>query len=174
MTHSIDQSPISIEARFRFTADHLIRGMKNHARGSGILRAVSYLGWLMIFGFFVMWYKQDFMSAVPMALIGLFFLLGKTITYSSARRQFRRNPHKDAEISWYFSPDKISSAGEGFDNSLAWNKVFKFVDTAEGFLIYPQKQLFYWVPFSGFKSESDVEGVRNLVKSKVSDYQWRK
>jgi len=170
MSHPLDPSVLPVEARYRFSADELIRGLKAHARGPEILKFLPYLGWLMILGFFFMWSKQDFMSAAPLALIGIFFALTKTITYAGVRRRFRTNPQKDVEISWAFSSDRISSSGEGFDQSFAWNKVFKFVEARDGFLIYPQKRIFYWIPFSGFKGEFEIECVRNLAKSQVADY----
>ncbi len=71
---------------------------------------------------------------------------------------------------WTFTDESLSSEGEGFSYSLAWKKVFKFLDSPKGFLIYPQKLVYYWIPFGGFANESEIDYVRRIAKSQVSSY----
>ncbi len=50
---------------------------------------------------------------------------------------------------------------------MQWNVIFESVETPEGILIYPQKNLFYWLPRTAFATESDYTNFRDLIASKT-------
>jgi hypothetical protein len=171
MNQCPDPANLPVKAHFKLTADEMIRGIKAHSQHTpSMFRFARYLGGVMIFCAFFEWYKQDLMTALPLFLIGVFLISINAITQSGIRRRFRKNPNRDSDVSWTFTSEKISSEGDGFDHSMAWKKVFKFVDSSQGFLIYPQKELLYWIPFTGFESQSDIERVREIAKAQAVNY----
>jgi hypothetical protein len=162
-----------VEAQYKYTAEEVSKGLRMHMRYNfAFLRFVRIVGWMMLVAAFgsLFFGKVTVASMIPLGVLALFFLLSDRFIDLQFRLKFRQNPNKDALVSWTFSSDSISSEGEGFNFTLAWNKVFTFIDSSKGFLIYPQKQLFYWIPFSGFKNESEIDYVRQTAKSQAITY----
>jgi hypothetical protein len=173
MSDSAPSIALPIKAQYLWSADEVTRGLKAHLRyNSGPLKFVRYLGGIMIFCalFAMIWNKDTFLSIFPALLLGIFFLVINQITCWQVRRKFQKNPNKDSQILWSFSPENLHSEGDGFNFEMAWRKVFQFVDTPSGFLIYPQKQIYHWVPFTGFKNDSEIDCVRQIAKSQAISY----
>ena len=59
--------------------------------------------------------------------------------------------------------EKIESQNALVTATLAWKSFFKVVETSDGFLFYPVKNIFYWLPFSAFESSECVAKVRQLI-----------
>jgi hypothetical protein len=63
---------------------------------------------------------------------------------------------------------------DGFENFLgksggfnAWEHIVESVRTPDGVLIYPVKDIFYWVPKSAFTSEADYTRFLDLLAAKT-------
>lgn len=109
-------------------------------------------------------------SALPNIVLGLsLFCLGP-LTAWVVRRRFKDNPCNGVEVTWAFNAEEFNSTGEGFNQMQSWKKVYEFLDTPAGFLIYPQKNLYYWIPFSGFSTHQEFENVRAIAKANVNRY----
>jgi len=168
---------LPIKIQYKWSIDELIDGFKAHVRCSSwatkfVTPFIPFVGGFMVFGFLFVTLsgKQSFLSSVPLAVLGIFLLFSNRIIYWQLRRNFTKNPNKDAQVTWIFTEATIHSEGKGFDSNLSWEKVFLFVDAQKGFLIYPQRGIFYWIPFSSFAEESEMDCVRQLAKSKVISY----
>ena len=165
---------LPIKATYTYSVQEVTEGFKSHVRYNfGPLKFIPYLGAAIIFCvvFSLFWARQDILSTfLPGILMGAFFLFINPFARCQFRRRFQSNPHKNTQVSWIFSEEKLSSEGDGFNSSLAWKKVFRFLDSPKGFLVYPQKQIFYWIPFSSFKSTSEIDCVRQIAKSQVATY----
>lgn len=173
MSDSAPSTALPVQAQYVWSADELTRGLKAHMRYNfGLLKFMRYLGAVMIFFalFAMVWTKEAFLSVLPPLLGGLFLLFINRFTCWQFRRKFQKNPNKDSRILWSFSSNNLHSEGDGFNFDLAWRKVFQFVDAPSGFLIYPQKQLYHWVPFTGFKNDSEIDCVRQIAKSQAISY----
>jgi hypothetical protein len=107
---------------------------------------------------------------LPFGLLGLILLNTAWLAKRTFRYRFGKLPYRDSEVAWVFTDDGLAAHGDGFTESLSWNKIYRLVDTTDGFLIYPQAMMYYWVPFSGFGNNSEVEDVRQVARSKVMTY----
>jgi len=163
-----------IRAHYNFCYEVLKDGVKLHCRhGSRLSRFVPHAGATLILLPFVAAFfgKRPFLAAFPFTFLGLVLLLIGPFSLWIFRRQFRLNPNKNVEINWTFTDDGLGSEGEGFNSNMDWRKVFRFVDTDKGFLIYPQKRLFFWIPFAGFAGPNEIESVRGVAKLKALRYE---
>jgi YcxB-like protein len=163
-----------IKAQYNFCYEVLKYGVKLHCRhGSRWIRFVPHAGaTLMLLPILAAFFgKGLFLAVFPFAFLGLLLLLIPQFTLWIFRRQFRLNPSKNVEIIWTFTEDGLGSQGEGFNSNMDWRKVFRFVDTEKGFLIYPQKNLFFWIPFVGFTGPNEIEAVRGVAKLKALRYE---
>ena len=89
----------------------------------------------------------------------------------AVRRKFKKRPDKNATISWTITEDEInSSAGELGESSASWASVLKVVHASKGFLLYPTEELYYWIPHSSFRSESDISRMAHIAKDKVAKF----
>jgi|GEM_PF-6497262 len=172
MSDSAPSIASPVRAQYVATTEELAKGVNAHIRQNFAFKFMRYLGGIMAFCavFAMIWNKDTFLSVFPMLLLGLFFFFTKQVILWQFRRRFQKYPNKDSQISWSFTQDDLHSQGDGFNFDLAWRKVFQFVDSSDGFLIYPQKQLYYWVPFTAFPNNSEIDCVRQIAKSQVLSY----
>jgi hypothetical protein len=172
---------LPVKAQFEWTSEQMSEGLRVHLRNnSGALKANQRLnqivgGILVCFGVATLFrgiatIGRAFPMVVLTILLGLCLIFRDRLFVWILKLTFRKNPNKDVLVSWTFSPETISSEGEGFNFTMSWSKVFTFVDSPRGFLIYPQKQVFHWIPFSGFQNESEVDCIRQIAKSQVISY----
>jgi YcxB-like protein len=163
-----------VRAQYNFCYEVLKEGVKLHRRhGMKLSRFVPQVGTILIvLSLISAFFGQGvFLAVLPWGFVGVLLLAIGPLILWNFRRQFRLNPNKNVEIIWTFTDENLGSQGEGFLNNMAWRKVFRFVDTDRGFLIYPQKSLFFWIPFAGFQGPSDIEAVRGFAKSRVLKYE---
>lgn len=175
-------SPVRVQ--FRYTVEHMSEGLKIHLKyNSGALNLNRRLnkplgGILVFFGVATLFLgKAALAKVVPilfMILLGLGLIfqnrLFNGLLIRVAKLNFRKNPNKNVVVSWTFSREAISSEGEGFNFTLSWNKVFAFLDSPMGFLMYPQEHHFHWMPFSCFANNSDIDCVRQIARSQAITY----
>jgi hypothetical protein len=165
----------SIKAQYKWSADELSEALRMHLRYNSASWPIKFIRWLgafMVFGcfFVILWGKQPILSSMPLAILGGFFLSFNHFIRWQFRRNFRSNPNKDVLITWVLTEEKLYSEGEGFDFNLAWRKVFQVIDSPKGFLIYPQKNLYYWIPTSGFANQAEIECIRQFAKSNAINF----
>ncbi|HOF62322.1 MAG TPA: YcxB family protein [Candidatus Latescibacteria bacterium] len=83
------------------------------------------------------------------------------------KRNIRRMPNFGKTINWTMDETGLRGRGEGFDFSQDWSTIYSATITRDGFLVYPQKQMFYWLPSSGFTKREDVETAEGLITQHV-------
>ena len=156
----------------KFSLDEMLPAVEKHLKHQPWYRLLRYFGITAILAAFASGFfgRRVFFAMLPFGLLGIMLLKLDWFTKRTFRSQFKKLPYIDSAISWTFTDDAFSSEGEGFQASLDWTKVHKLVDTTDGFLIYPQALLYYWVPFRGFADPSDIEAVRQVAMSKVKTY----
>ncbi len=83
-------------------------------------------------------------------------------------RKYDRRPDKGIEIESVFTDTGIESKYEGGEGRTEWTMLAKWIETPEGFLIYPNESVFVWMPFSAFEKDKDIESLRELARTRVS------
>jgi hypothetical protein len=79
-------------------------------------------------------------------------------------RGFSKRLDANVQIEWQFSTEGIKAESELGKGIVYWKGFLRVVETSEGFLFYPQKNIFHWLPFSAFESPDCVEAARRLVR----------
>ena len=104
-------------------------------------------------------------DGVIVTVIGILSLAAMTFGAPwLARLHFRKNPNKNVEIEWQFSPDGIRIIGPRSSTQAEWSVVFKVVATPDGLLFYFVPQLFNWVPRNGFATDAEFVSTVELSR----------
>ena len=163
------------KAKYRWTRDELVRAMQHHQRlklRPSVLLVMKIFS-VVLLGFvgivLVAWILLPSTSAPPfwaLLLLAIFSLYWLTFDRLNAwywARAFDKRPDANIQIEWQFSKEKIHTQTELAQATLTWKCFFKVVATSDGFLFYPLKKIFHWLPFSAFESPECVEKVRQLI-----------
>jgi hypothetical protein len=78
-------------------------------------------------------------------------------------RGFNKRPDANIEIAWRFTDTEITMQTPLGTATVSWKSYFKIVETNDGFLFYPLKRLFHWLPFAAFESAECIAKVRQLI-----------
>ena len=82
----------------------------------------------------------------------------------NSSRGFSKRPDANVQVEWEFSREKIRSRTELGEATIDWKSFLRVVESKEGFLFYPLKNFFHWLPFSAFDSADCIARVREFVK----------
>jgi hypothetical protein len=108
-------------------------------------------------------------KASPLVLLamGLYLIFRYWITGFSFTRAIRKNPQCGKQIEWEFSEEGYHAVISSAEVKSGWDGLFETYITPDGFLLYPQKGLFNWIPTSGFASLADVEALADILRRKT-------
>lgn len=85
------------------------------------------------------------------------------LTRGTGHAAFQNVPDANLEIDWQFFEENVVIQNALGSATVAWKSFFKVVETNDGFLFYPVKNIFYWLPFSAFESSECPAKVRQLI-----------
>jgi len=163
---------LNVKSRSKMSLEEMLPAVEKHLRQQPSFRILRITGIIFVLAVPVsgLFGTKIFVAVLPFGLLGLILMGIPWFTKRTFRYQFGKSPHRDSEVAWSFTDEGLSAQGDGFTESLSWSKVYRLVDTTDGFLIYPQATMYYWAPFSGFGNNSEVEDVRQVARSKVMTY----
>lgn len=123
---------------------------------------------LIVFGTFILSREDDFL-ATPWVLIvmGCYFILRYWIIGFRFRRDLRKNPHYGKEMQWIFTEDGFQALMAGSEVKSDWSGFYETFITPDGFLLYPQKGIYYWIPKSAFTTSADSDFVETILQHKT-------
>jgi len=98
--------------------------------------------------------------------IGLTFLFYPRFLVYNGMRRIKISPFYGKEISWEIT-DSLSASAEGFNSSTKLEMHYQVFFTKDGILIYPEKDLFHWLPREGFQDEESFMQAKALIASKI-------
>lgn len=102
---------------------------------------------------------------VIFVLIWLIALPGLTVW--TAWSQHRQLQAKGTTTSWSFSAVRVEVASPASSATMSWDAFERVVETRNAFYLFQQKRLFYPIPARAFRTAADLEGVRDLFRSKL-------
>ena len=105
-----------------------------------------------------------FWALLLLAIFCVYWLTIDRMNAWNSSRGFSKRPDANVQIEWEFSKEKIKSRTELGEATIDWKGFLRVVESREGFLFYPLKNLFHWLPFSAFESADCIERVRELVR----------
>ncbi|MBB5036662.1 YcxB family protein [Prosthecobacter dejongeii] len=83
------------------------------------------------------------------------------------KQQIKRIPAYGMTLRYVMTEDGLRSTAGGAESFLPWNLVIKSIATPDGVLVYPQQNLFNWLPKTAFTSEADYARFLQLITSKT-------
>jgi hypothetical protein len=162
-------------AKYQWTREELVRAMQHHQRlkirrGVLLMMKIFSVALLAFVGLVtIAWFLlpstslPPFWALVVLALFSLYWLTFDRLNSWYWARGFSKRPDANIEIEWQFSNDQITMRTALGTATVTWKSFFKVVETTEGFLFYPLKKLFHWLPFAAFESPECVAKVRELI-----------
>jgi hypothetical protein len=162
-----------ITASTVFDAPTLLPAYKWHGRRTWLLRR-----WLPLVLIIVsislavlgnlQWTNQDIVRVVP--VFGLVAFVAWKICFGQ-KRQISRSIEESSDykkvVTWMIKEEGLGQRAGESHCFTAWPDVYESVTTPEGALVYPQKEVFYWIPQAAFIGETDYQRFLELLKAKT-------
>jgi len=79
-------------------------------------------------------------------------------------RSFSKRPDANTQIEWQFSKEEIHAQTDLGKGTFLWKGFVKVVETSDGFLFYPLKNIFHCFHFQPFESPDCIEKVKDFVR----------
>lgn len=167
--------PNICRAKYRWTREELLKAMRHHHRirfrlAFIVIMKVCAAALLVLIGIAIgAWFVAPptslppFWAMLALAVVSLYWLFNEKINAWNWSRGFSKRPDANSEIDWEFSDENIAIKSALVTATVAWKSFFKVVETNDGFLFYPVKNIFYWLPLSAFESSECVAKVRQLI-----------
>jgi hypothetical protein len=157
----------SIQASYRYTEAVALRA--NQAITRALFpwyRFLPAIGAIMTLGLAFEWFFKHVApwDGINPLLMGPFFCLLPFYTKRHLRRQFRGNPNANLEVTWDISAERLINSTRGSHSAFEWSKLVRISEARDGFLLFPQARLAFWIPKAAFLSDEEVEEFRRLVR----------
>jgi hypothetical protein len=167
-----------IEATFKWSAAEMLKAQYANMRSSPTSRKIrrGALIWgaialllgiaiLIVHGFQV----ADSFFGLFLSVMGTALLLFPVWTRRIILQQYAKRPDRDLEVSWAVSPEEIFSKTEASDSRFEWRMISRVVESSQGFLLYPNDQIFHWLPKHAFEADG-AKRFADLAESRVKRY----
>ena len=160
---------MEIKAKSQSTVEEFLEAREWHWKKYGILQYLWYLGGLtfILIGLFK-FYNEGTNISKYLLIFGVYCLLRKKLLEFWFRRSIKSLPIFNKEIEWQFSTIGFTQHSQLGTSELTWSSIYRTYSTKDGYLIYPHKNSFYWIPKSGFKSDEDFIKTGIILKEKTT------
>ena len=95
--------------------------------------------------------------------VGIYFVLRYWIMGIRFRREVRKSPQYGKMIAWTFSEEGFTAQTEGVEIKSKWSGLEQSYITPDGFLLYPRKVIYYWIPRASFGSADSTAAVEDFL-----------
>ena len=170
---------LAIHVRYQWTVDEMIKGQRWHIRQA----SRSWLYWgmvipaclmLVVAGVLLLWQGTEGVLRVMgffVVFFGMIGLLNRAVIVPwDIRRKFRKNPERDMFVERRITAERVYWQTDLGSGEASWSAFCKIVVTPEGFLLYAQPELFYWLPKHGFLNPSDFEAFAELAAQQATSF----
>lgn len=99
--------------------------------------------------------------------MSIYLILRYWVVAFRYRQRARNAPGYGLAIKWVFNEEGFQVTSGDSEFKTLWGDRFETFITPDGFLLYPQKGVFIWIPQSGFASTSDLEGFADILQRKT-------
>jgi len=169
------EQPVII--RFRWTDDDLFQAHRYHFRHTcrpAFRFGLHFLFAVLLIGGVLMLISSGPAGKAPLP-ISLGFLAGGIYWFAvrpferrwAIRRQFNKRPDRDIELEWQVAGDKIRTQSTLGHSEFSWQVFTKMVRTPSGVMVYPNDQIYHWLPRRGFASDAEYKRFSELAKNKI-------
>ena len=156
---------MTIQAKTVFDVATMQVGREWHWRKFGFLQWLWPIAGIFFIGVGIYLVQQPASRATGGAAIGcgVWCLMRKWLLGIQSRRAVQKSPQYRKTFNWTFSEQELQGEGEQSSFKTAWNQFAETVSTPNGLLLYPVKNIYYWIPRNGFSSDLDYEAAKRLI-----------
>ncbi len=105
---------------------------------------------------------------VVLFLCGLWFLGRKYFLGLKFANSVKKMPSFGKKVVWSFSENEFQVKSDLSDSKILYSALFKTVITPAGFLLYPQKEIYHWVPKSCFSDTAAFDKVKEFLEGNTT------
>lgn len=160
---------MAIQAEGKFTTMDVWRGSRLHSRKT--LAVISVFGFLFlaVVTLVSLFDEKGWRGQLVWFAWGL-FLLGYlwVVLFYRAHRQVKKSPNLQGNVHFEFDDDGLVIQAAHLRSECKWKGVLKWREGKHCFLIYTAPKFANIFPKRFFQNQADVEGVRNLLRTKVA------
>ena len=166
----------TIYLKYPWKTEDIVTGYKYHRKSNNLycILDIVYLvvGMVnIILGLYNVFVRSD-PSSWSSILFGTFFLFINKINLFFFARNFKKLNYENKPIEWEISQNKIVHRMINLSEStFNWDLIKGILDTPEGFLLYPQQNMFYWLPKREFNNDEDIAYFAFIAQDKVKNWQ---
>ncbi|MGL5075961.1 MAG: YcxB family protein [Waterburya sp.] len=166
----------TIYIKYLWKTKDVVKGYNYHRKSSTLHRTLTIIYLIfgtynLVFGLYRLIFTLNFSFLLSIAF-GLFFLFYNRITVFFFVRNFEKLNYENKQVEWEISKTKIVSRIINLSEStFNWDFIQGILDTPTGFLLYPQKNLFHWLPKRGFANEEDIAHFVFIAQDRVKNFQ---
>ena len=162
-----------IVVAYKLTEDEVVRAKMMAIKStSRFFRFMPWIGGVLLIFFVVglLFSEMTVSEMIWVFIFGVVFLAIPIFIRWSARRDARKNPDLNNTITWHINDSELRNMTKGSEARFVWDKILKIWEKKEGFFIFTQPRIFFWIPKHGFQNENDIELFREIAKSKSLAY----
>ncbi len=169
----------TIYLKYPWKTEDIVTGYKYHRKSNNLYRVLAVIYLLIgiiniILGLYNVFIRSDY-SYWSSIVFGTFFLLINKINLFFFAQNFKKLNYENKQVEWEINKDKIIHRMINLSEStFQWDLIQGISDTPDGFLLYPQKNMFYWLPKSEFNNEEDIAHFAFIAQDKVKNWQQLK
>lgn len=113
------------------------------------------------------WADSDLKLGLLMSLMVILFVVLPILTYLRTKSYFEKNPSLSELTTFYFEPQRIEIVTLESHTTLTWRRIYKIREFKHYLLIYQNRHIAYVVPKKSFDSDSDMEIVKSMIRTKT-------
>lgn len=88
-------------------------------------------------------------------------------------KAFAAKAGNNSIVNWTISESAITTKTDLASSECSWFLFRQAIRFPEGFMLFPDKYAYHWLPIHAFSDPQDVERFATLAKAKIPDYQQR-
>lgn len=122
------------------------------------------IGLIMVaLGFWLHWKNSESPTAWILPVVGAYFIFRYWIIGLRFERNIRAHPLYGYEMKCVVDHDGSTTFSPDGESRSGWSHLHAIYVTPEGFLIYPQKEIWVWIPRSAFGCEEEAAFAEDVM-----------
>ena len=155
-----------IYAKYVLDESAMLEAWKWHWRSQGMRRwAMPAIGLFMLFSYGISWVLGiGTFDQVGLVFLGIALLFVPEFNKIQFRNLIRKMPMYQKEVLFALDQEKLKTEIGGNMSENKLSSYFLVRITSKGILVYTQKNIFSWIPRSGFASNEDFKQAVSIFK----------
>ncbi len=117
----------------------------------------------VVLGFWLNSLNSQSITAWMLPIFGTYAIFRYWIIGFRFEHRIRANPMYGYELKWVVDDTGSTSIFPKGESKSSWEHLYAIYVTPDGFLIYPQKEIWAWIPKAAFKSEEEITFVEEVL-----------